>query len=182
MAHFSRIIARHLNELGIYDFNDELVERIFQFAPLHDVGKIGIPDRVLMKAGKLNPGEQALMRTHTTLGRQLVDEITKSFGLESMEQRAILQSVTELHHEAMDGSGYPKHLRGDEIPIAARIIAVADVFDALTSERPYKQAWSNDEAFAYLKQQGESTLDGECINAMILHREAVEHIQTIFRN
>lgn len=182
MAHFSRIIARHLNELGLYGFNDELVERIFQFAPLHDVGKIGIPDRVLMKAGKLNPEEQAVMRTHTTLGRQLVDEITRNFGLESSEQRGILQSVTELHHEAMDGSGYPKSLRGEEIPIAARIIAVADVFDALTSARPYKQAWSNDAAFDYLRQEGETTLDRDCIQAMTLHREDVEAIQSLFRD
>ncbi len=180
MAHFARIIARHLNDLGIYEFNDELVEQIFQFAPLHDIGKIGIPDRVLMKVGKLEPEEQALMRTHTTLGRHLVDEITKTFGLESLEQKGILQSVTELHHEAMDGSGYPRSLHGDEIPIAARIIAVADVFDALTSERPYKPAWSNDDAFAYLIEQRETTLDRDCINAMIQHREDVEHIQKVF--
>ncbi len=180
MAHFSRIIARHLYGLGLYDFTDELVEQIFQFAPLHDVGKIGIPDRVLMKAGKLDPEEQAVMRTHTTLGRHLVDEIMKNFGLQSLEQRGILQSVAELHHEAMDGSGYPNSLHGDEIPIAARIIAVADVFDALTSERPYKQAWTNDDAFAYLLEQRETTLDRDCINAMIQHRQDVEHIQTIF--
>lgn len=180
MAHFSRIIARHLNGLGLYSFNDELVEHIFQFAPLHDVGKIGIPDRVLMKTGRLDQEEKTLMRTHTSLGRQLVDNITKSFGIESMEQIGILRSVTELHHEAMDGSGYPKCLSGDEIPIAARIIAVADVFDALTSERPYKQAWTNEDAFTYLVMQGETTLDRDCIDAMILNREAVEHIQTIF--
>jgi HD-GYP domain-containing protein (c-di-GMP phosphodiesterase class II) len=182
MAHFSRIIAQHLNGLGLYSFNDELVERIFQFAPLHDVGKIGIPDRVLMKAGRLDEEEETVMRTHTSLGRQLVDHITKSFGLESLEQIGMLQSVTELHHEAMDGSGYPKSLRGDEIPISARIVAVADVFDALTSERPYKQAWSNEDAFAYLMLQGETTLDRDCTDAMILNREAVERIQTIFRD
>ncbi|MBL0209937.1 MAG: HD domain-containing protein [Holophagaceae bacterium] len=182
MAHFSRIIARHLNGLGRYDFNDQLVEHIFQFAPLHDVGKIGIPDRVLMKTGRLDQTEKALMRTHTSLGRQLVDNIAKSFGIESMEQISLLRSVTELHHEAMDGSGYPKSLRGEEIPIEARIIAVADVFDALTSERPYKQAWSNDDAFAYLIKEGETTLDRDCIEAMILNREAVERIQTLFRD
>jgi HD-GYP domain-containing protein (c-di-GMP phosphodiesterase class II) len=181
MAHFSRIIAQHLNGLGLYAFNDEQVERIFQFAPLHDVGKIGIPDRVLMKTGRLNQEEKALMRTHTSMGRQMVDDITKSFGFESMEQIGILRSVTELHHEAMDGSGYPNSLSGEEIPIAARIIAVADVFDALTSERPYKQAWSNEDAFAYLMQQGETTLDQGCINALILNRDAVQRIQNMFR-
>ncbi len=122
------------------------------------------------------------MRTHTTLGRELVDEITRSLGLESLEQRGILQSVTELHHEAMDGSGYPKSLCGDAIPIAARIIAVADVFDALTSARPSKQAWSNAGAFAYLRQQGETTLDRDCIQAMTLHREEVDAIQHLFRD
>lgn len=182
MAHFSRIIAQHLNGLGLYAFNDELVERMFQFAPLHDVGKIGIPERVLLKAGRLDEEEETLMRTHTSLGRQLVDRITESVGLESLEQIGILQAVTELHHEAMDGSGYPKSLRGNEIPISARIIAVADVFDALTSERPYKQAWSNEDAFAHLIQKGETTLDPDCIDAMILNREAVERIQTIFRD
>ncbi len=182
MAHFSRIIARHLNGLGLYAFTDEMVECIFQFAPLHDVGKIGIPDRVLMKAGRLDQEEKALMRTHTSMGRQLVDNITKSFGIASTEQIGLLRSVTELHHEAMDGSGYPKSLHGDEIPIAARIIAVADVFDALTSDRPYKRAWSNDDAFDYLIRQGESTLDLDCIDAMILNRTAVEHIQAVFRD
>ena len=180
MAHFSRIIARHLNGLGLYDFNDEQVEHIFQFAPLHDIGKIGIPDRVLMKAGKLDLEEKAMMRRHTTLGRQLVDGITRSFGIESMEQIGLLRSVTELHHEAMDGSGYPMSLQGDAIPIAARIIAVADVFDALTSQRPYKKAWSTDEAFAYLIKEGETTLDRDCINAMILNRDEVERIQSVF--
>jgi HD-GYP domain-containing protein (c-di-GMP phosphodiesterase class II) len=180
MAHFSRIIARHLNGLGLYGFNDEMVEHIFRFAPLHDIGKIGIPDRVLMKAGKLNLDEKALMRTHTSLGRQLVDDIAKSFGIESLEQIGILRAVTELHHEALDGSGYPKSLIGDEIPIAARIIAVADVFDALTSARPYKRAWDNDDAFAYLAEEGETTLDRDCIDAMILNREAVERIQARF--
>ncbi len=182
MAHFSRIIARHLYGLGLYSFNDELVERIFRFAPLHDVGKIGIPDRVLMKAGKLDPDEMALMRTHTSLGRQLVDDITESLGLESMEQINILRAVTELHHEAMDGSGYPKSLRGEEIPIAARIIAVADVFDALTSKRSYKRAWNNDDTLTYLLFQAETTLDRDCVDAMILNRAAVEEIQNVFRD
>ena len=135
-----------------------------------------------MKSGKLDQDEKAVMRTHTSLGRQLVDDITRSFGIESMEQISILRAVTELHHEALDGSGYPKSLRGDEIPIAARIIAVADVFDALTSVRPYKQAWSNDDAFAYLVEQRETTLDRDCINAMVLHRDAVERTQTVFRD
>lgn len=182
MAHYSRIIARHLRGLGLYELDDEVVELIFQFAPLHDVGKIAIPDRVLRKTGELDEEESAVMRTHTSLGRQLVDNIARSLGLENLEQIDILRWVTELHHEAMDGSGYPKCLSGEEIPIAARIVAVADVFDALTTTRSYKPAWSNDEAFAYLRRQGDSTLDRHCIDAMIQNRSAVERVQALFRD
>lgn len=132
------------------DFRDEFVEHVFLFAPLHDVGKVAIPDKILRKPGPLTEREFAVMKTHTTKGRRIIDEILRDFGLEASPSARMLRHIAEYHHEAVDGTGYPKGLRGEKIPIEARITAVADVFDALTSRRRYKAPWSNRRAFAYL--------------------------------
>jgi HD-GYP domain-containing protein (c-di-GMP phosphodiesterase class II) len=178
MAHYVRLIARDLAPR--HDFDDAYVERLFLFAPLHDIGKIGIPDCILQKAGKLTPDEFEVMKTHTTRGRQLVDELIADFGLDDLDGVDTLRNIAEFHHEALNGTGYPRGLKGGEIPLEARIIAVADVFDALTSRRPYKQAFSNDEAFAMLEQLSGTRLDPECIRALASHRETIREIQRTF--
>jgi HD-GYP domain-containing protein (c-di-GMP phosphodiesterase class II) len=181
MAEFSRVIAQDLAFRGKEGVDDEAVERLHLFAPLHDLGKIGIPDRVLLKGSSLSSEEREEMKTHSTKGLEMIARIVENFGLEQVAGLEVLKAITGSHHEAIDGSGYPAGLRGEEIPLEARIVAVADVFDALSSRRPYKNAWSNDEAFAALQQLASDKLDAECVGALLRNRTRVEEIQEHFR-
>ncbi len=178
MSRYSRLIARRM--AGRHQFSDEYIEHIFLFAPLHDIGKIAIPDRVLLKPDKLNPEEMAIMQQHALKGREIIDDMLANFGLDGIQHVDILRNIAHYHHEKPDGSGYPGGLKGDAIPIEARIVAVADVFDALTSRRPYKPAWSNDEAFAALNHMAGSLLDAECVAALEGSRDEAEAIQRQF--
>lgn len=179
MSRFSRVIASEL--ANSHQLDDEYIEHIFMFAPLHDIGKIAIPDSILLKPGALTDDERKEMQTHPLLGREMIDDIINNFGLDSINQIDILQNIAAYHHEAVNGSGYPEGRSGNEIPLEARIIAVADVFDALTSKRPYKEAWSNDRAFETLKQMADKTLDRDCVDALIKHREMIEEIQKNYK-
>jgi HD-GYP domain-containing protein (c-di-GMP phosphodiesterase class II) len=182
MARYSRLVAQELARTGLYRFDDEQIQTIESFAPLHDVGKLGIPDNVLLKPGSLTAKERKIMRSHTTQGRRIIDAILHNFKLESLHRVDALRHIAEHHHEAMDGSGYPHGLKGNKIPIEARIIAVADIFDALTSVRPYKSAWTNDRAFRYLRRLSRTKLDRDCVQALLHNRHAVEDIQARFRD
>lgn len=182
MARYARLIAQHLAATGVAPFDDETIEKIFEFAPLHDIGKLAIPDRILLKPGRLNDEERVLMQQHTLRGQEMIEDIANNFGLNQLDRLDLLRNIAESHHEAMDGSGYPHGLRGEEIPIEARIIAVADVFDALTSERPYKSSWSNEEAFAWLRRLSRSQFDEDCVNALLYHADKVKEIQAQFRD
>lgn len=178
MSRYARIVAQDLAPK--YGFDDEFVEYVFLFAPLHDIGKIGIPDNVLLKAGLLDAHEKEVMRTHAQKGRQIIDSMLHDFGLESLEYLDILRNIAEHHHETLDGRGYPQGLTGGFIPMESRIVAVADIFDALTSHRPYKEAWSTDEAFAELRKLAGTKLDADCVEALIRHRAEIEEIRTRF--
>ncbi len=180
MSRFARVIARQLARTGIHEFDDEYIENVFLFAPLHDVGKIGIPDRILLKPARLSDAEFRIMETHTTKGREIVSCIVDNFGLDAYENMDILRNITEFHHETLDGAGYPLGLKGDEIPMEARIVAVADVFDALTSVRPYKRAWSNQEAVAFLHGIAGEKLDRDCVTALEQSLDEIEEIQRRF--
>jgi len=165
MSKNSRIIARHL--AGKYGLNDEFIEYVYLFSPLHDIGKIGIPDAVLLKPGKLDADETAIMRSHVTKGVEMVDKILQDFNLKQSKDSAIMKNIVAYHHELMDGSGYPYGLKGEAIPIEARIITVADILDALVSIRPYKNSWSMDEAVNELKRMAISgKLDSNCVDAV----------------
>ena len=179
MSRYARLIARALAES--WHLDDGFVEHLFMFAPLHDIGKVGIPDRILHKQGRLDAEEMEVMRTHARLGEAMIDDLVDSFGLEHFDYRDVLRNIAASHHEAMDGSGYPRGLAGEEIPIEARIVAVADVFDALTSKRPYKEAWSNARAVALLQELAGSTLDRACVDALVGELAEVERIQARFR-
>ena len=174
MSRYARIIAKAL--VPSHDLSDEFVEHVFLYAPLHDIGKIGVPDAILLKPGRLTPEEFEIMKGHTIKGREMVDAITADLGLAPDSGNAIMRNIVEYHHEALDGSGYPHGLKGDAIPLESRIATVADIFDALTSPRPYKEAWSEDRAMEELRtMSGAGRLDPAAVTALADNlAEAVE--------
>ena len=178
MARYARLIARDVAAREGRD--DAFVEFVFLFAPLHDLGKIAIPDQILLKAGPLSAEEREHMMGHVGRGLELVDTLARAFGIAGSENFEILRNIVGSHHESFDGSGYPKGLAGHEIPLEARVVAVADVFDALTSTRPYKRAWTNDEAFAFFEDLAGTRFDAECVRALVTRREELEAIQRRF--
>jgi HD-GYP domain-containing protein (c-di-GMP phosphodiesterase class II) len=118
------------------------------------------------------------MRSHTTKGREMVDRISADLHVDYLPDQTVLQNVVELHHEALDGSGYPYGMSGDAIPLEARIVSIADIFDALTSARPYKEPWSIDRSIDELRRMaGSGRLDGDCVEAMADNREEAGDIQ-----
>ncbi len=179
MSRYSRLIAESLADK--YALDDVYIEHIFMFSPLHDIGKISIPDSILLKPGPLNEEERSIMNTHAHKGREMIDNMILNFGLDRINHINILKNIAEFHHEAINGSGYPTGRMNSEIPLEARIVAVADVFDALTSRRSYKDAWSNEEAFETLKQLAGEKLDIDCVNALIDKQEEIEMIQQQFK-
>lgn len=180
MARYSRLIAKELADK--YNISDELIEHIYLFAPLHDVGKIAIPDNILLKPDKLTPQEFEIMKTHTKKGVEIINNTLKNYHLENMLYTDVLRNIIEHHHEKIDGSGYPNGLLDRDIPIEAKIVCIADIFDALTSDRPYKDAWTNDKAFAELERLKDTELDVDGVNAILNNRVAIERIQLLFQD
>ncbi len=178
MSRYSRLIAREL--ASEYDLDDTYIEHVFMFSPLHDIGKIGIPDNILLKPDSLDKAEKNIMKTHARKGRVMIDELLENFGLENIKYVDVLRNIAEFHHEAVNGTGYPTGKKGEDIPLEARIVAVADVFDALTSERSYKDAWDNKRAIKTLKQLSGEVLDRDCVDALLKNIEQVEQIQQQF--
>ncbi len=179
MSRYSRLIAVCLADK--YNLDDVYIEHILSFSTLHDIGKVGIPDSILLKPGKLTREENETMRTHARRGREIIDDLISNFGLGHFDYVSVLRNIAEYHHEAINGTGYPEGKKGTQIPLESRIVAVADVFDALTSDRSYKKAWSNDDAFAMLKKMAGEKLDRDCVDAIISSRKEVEEIQERFR-
>lgn len=178
MARYSRLIALALG--APHSIDDEFADRILRHAPLHDVGKITIPDRILLKPGPLTDEEFAEMKTHTTRGGEIIDAMLLNFNIKCVKDVEMIRNIVVHHHESMDGNGYPKGLAGKNIPLEARIVAVADVFDALTSVRPYKAAWSNAQAFDELGRLSHSKLDPDCVAALRGSRNEIKKIQSGF--
>lgn len=182
MSRLSKLIARELAKSKLVRLTDETINRIYKFAPLHDVGKIAIPDEILLKPGKLDPAERKLMQTHCERGVEIINNIISTFNLYSVDALPVLRNIVSGHHETLDGKGYPLGLTTENIPIEARIVAVADIFDALTSERPYKEAWSNDKAFAKLRELSGKKLDSNCVDALLNNIQEVTVIQEGFQD
>ena len=169
MAKYSRLIAK---QLGLDEAECEAIELA---APMHDIGKIGIPDQILLKPGKLTAEEFAIIKQHTHIGYEILRD--------SPSQYLQMGAVIALgHHEKYNGSGYPQALRGEEIPLVARIVAVADVYDALSSKRCYKTAWPHDEVLNILNEQSGQHFDPHCVQAFISRLEDVHTIQTRFKD
>lgn len=151
MSHFAQMLAKAAG------LSQEQTDNILLAAPMHDIGKIGIPDSILLKPGKLEPDEWAIMQTHVTIGADLL----AGTDIPLLE---MARNIALSHHEKWDGSGYPRGLSGTAIPIEGRICAICDVFDALTSERPYKKAWPIEEAVAFLRQQKGQHFDPQLVD------------------
>jgi putative two-component system response regulator len=152
MGQYSASIAR---KMGL---NSSEVENILYAAPMHDVGKIGIPDKLLLKPGKLDPEEWEIMKKHTLIGAEILQGSDAEFI-------RLAEVIALTHHEKWDGNGYPKGLRGAAIPLAGRIVAIADVFDALTLKRPYKEAKSIEQSLNIIKEGSGSHFDPEIEDA-----------------
>ncbi len=180
MARYARLIAARLG--AEWNLDDEWVEFLFLFAPLHDVGKISVPDRVLLKEGALDAEERRVMRTHPEAGVRIIDTLLADAELADLPQGAMLRNIVRYHHEATNGSGYPEGLAGDRIPPEARMTAVADVFDALTTRRPYKDPWSVERAFDFLSLRSGELFDSRCVEALVSSGEEVEEAMERFRD
>lgn len=154
MSHYSQLIAREL-KLSVED-----QELLFDASTMHDIGKVGIPDYVLLKPGQLDLQEMAIMQQHAVYGYELLKGSTSPL----LKTGA---AIALGHHEKFDGSGYPQGLQGEAIPLFSRIVAVADVFDALTSSRPYKAAWSMEKAADHLRTCKGSHFDPQCVDAFL---------------
>ena len=167
MSHYSRIIAAAM------DFDEDWVDLIFHAAPMHDVGKIGIPESILCKPGALDAEEWAAMQQHPSIGAEIIGD----------HEDKLLQTAKEIaitHHEKWDGSGYPNGLKGADIPLSGRIIAVADVFDALTTKRPYKEAWPVEKALDLIKESAGSHFDPHIVDVFLESVPNVLEIKTRF--
>jgi putative two-component system response regulator len=145
--HYVLALAKHLRDHARFSaaLSEEMVDRLFKAAPLHDIGKVGIPDRILLKPGRLDADEFEIMKTHTTLGRNAIETALKRVGVR-IPLLEVAKEIALSHQEKWDGSGYPEGLAGEAIPLSARLMAVADVYDALISRRVYKAPMSHEQA------------------------------------
>mgnify|MGYP000039899364 CR=1 FL=1 len=165
---YLRALAKHLQHHPRFaaELTDENIELMYKSAPLHDIGKVGIPDRILLKPGKLTPAEFEIMKTHTTLGRDAIAKAEALFGIAASFLR-FAKEIAFSHQEKWDGSGYPLGLNGGRIPLSARLMAVADVYDALISQRVYKPALPHEEAVAILKDGRGQHFDPDILDAFL---------------
>ncbi|MDF3820453.1 response regulator [Leptospira sp. 96542] len=146
MSHYSQTLAL------AFGYSNEAADEILNAAPMHDVGKIGIPDQIIQKPGKLTPDEWEIMKQHPQIGAEIIGDHNSSL-------LKLAKSIAITHHEKFDGTGYPFQLKGENIPLEGRIIAIADVFDALTTVRPYKKAWEVETAVDFLKKESGTHFD-----------------------
>jgi response regulator RpfG family c-di-GMP phosphodiesterase len=166
-AAYCRIILEALKRKGYYSdqLTDKFMYDVERSAPLHDIGKIAVSDVILNKPGKLTEDEFEIMKTHTTAGRELLDRVIESVEGESYLHEA--RNLAGSHHEKWNGMGYPDGLSGEDIPLSARIMAIADVFDALTSKRVYKDPMSYEKAVNIIKNDAGTHFDPKCVEAFL---------------
>jgi len=163
VAHYSKMMAE------LFGYDEEFQNIVFHSSPFHDIGKVGIPDEILLKPGKLEGEEWEIMKSHANIGYEILKN-SKSDFLKSGGIIAIS------HHEKFDGTGYPNGLQGNNIPTMGRIVAIADVFDALTTVRPYKPAWEIDDALAYVKEQSGKHFDPDFARLFLENKKRVIEI------
>jgi len=178
MSIYSKIIA---SELGTWEkykdvIDNRFIENTYNYSILHDIGKVGIKDSILLKPGKLTKDEYETMKNHTIIGAEVFAGIQSKLGNYGPRLFQDAVDIILYHHEKYDGTGYPKGLRGEEIPLSARIVALADVFDALSSHRPYKKAFDIDTCYSIIMEGRGSHFDPDCVDAFVSLREEVEKV------
>ncbi|HMR03335.1 MAG TPA: two-component system response regulator, partial [Candidatus Competibacter phosphatis] len=175
--HYVRVLAQHLRHHPRFAaaLNDETIELLFKSAPLHDIGKVGIPDRILLKPGRLTPDEFEIMKTHAALGRDAIAAAERYLDTPDSFLR-FAREIAYSHQEKWDGSGYPEGLWGEQIPLSARLMAVADVYDALISRRIYKPALPHEQAVTMIREGRDQHFDPDIVDAFL---ECAEQFRTI---
>lgn len=177
---YSRVLAEHLS--GRREFreqlDDESIQTLYLTSPLHDIGKVGIPDRVLLKPGRLAPDEFEIMKQHTTIGGETLEMVSRAHPGAQFLQMA--RDIAWSHHERFDGSGYPRGLVGDQIPLCARIVALADVYDALTTKRVYKPPFPHEKARAIILEGDGTQFDPAVVEAFVEREHAFLAIRQQF--
>jgi len=173
-ASFCRLLAEKVQELPQYAsvIDEEYLHTIYRASPLHDIGKVGIPDLILLKPGKLTPDEFAIMKTHVEIGYQTLMTIDKRYQNNAFLQMGV--DITRYHHEKWDGSGYMAELSGEEIPLSARIMALSDVYDALRSKRVYKAAFSHETSLDIIKEGRGKHFDPMLVDLLLTHDKEFE--------
>ena len=178
------ILAGHLRKMPKYcdELSDERLDSIISASALHDIGKIGIPDSILLKPGRLTPEEFEIMKTHCRIGRDAIRSAMENVRQEDSDSSPVsylffteAEKIAASHHERWDGSGYPEGLTGSEIPLSALLMALADVFDALTTVRIYKKAWSMEDAYDHILTERGKHFSPDIVDAFIAERGAFEH-------
>jgi len=167
ISKYTDLIARN------FSMSDQERRILVTASTMHDIGKIGIPDEILLKPGKLEDHEFDVMKTHTTIGAKLLS------GIDS-ELIGVAENIALTHHEKWDGTGYPGRLKGEDIPLGGRIVAIADVFDALCSKRPYKEAWHIDKALGLLSDEAGKHFDPQVAEKFLMNKQDIEKIMTEF--
>lgn len=179
-AEYTRIILNKLREMGEFSdiLTDEYIGNVVRAAPLHDIGKINIPDAVLNKPERLTDEEYEIMKSHATAGYEIIDKAISNLDYTGYLEQA--RQMAHYHHEKWDGSGYPSHLKGEEIPLSARVMAVADVFDALMSKRSYKEPFTVEQAMDIIKEGSGKHFDPKVVEAFIAAAEEVRSVSEKF--
>ena len=178
---YVKALAQHLSGQPKYAalLTDAYIQMLFKSAPLHDIGKVGIPDRILLKPGRFEPDEFELMKTHTTLGRDAIEHAEQQLGM-SVEFLSMAKEIALSHQEKWDGSGYPQGLAGEAIPLSARLMAVADVYDALISRRVYKEGMSHEKAVTIIQEGRGSHFDPDIADAFVTLQQEFRAIAARF--
>lgn len=182
MSEYSRVLAERIIVLPEYCklYNQEWVDEVYRSSVLHDIGKVGIPDSILLKEGPLSDEEMDIMREHPALGYRTLSQITHKVEVKSI--LTVAQEIAFSHHEKWDGSGYPEGLKGEDIPLSARIVALADVYDALTTERCYKKAFSHDAAYQLILEEKGRAFDPVIVDLFVDSIEEFLAISHTFRD
>jgi putative two-component system response regulator len=180
--HYIKVLAeklRHHPRFAYFLDDEKTLDMLFKSAPLHDIGKVGIPDRILLKPGRFEPEEFEIMKTHTTIGRDAIEHAEKQLGIE-MPFLTLAKEIAYGHQEKWDGSGYPLGLAGDDIPISARLMAVADVYDALISRRVYKEGMPHEKAVEIILQGKAQHFDPDMVDAFMELQEEFKRIAATY--